>query len=400
MKAMRLLISSILAIVTITTGVAQQASDERMNRDIEVAENVLATLIKQQFSKERNFLSIEVSGTYQQGYGVTFTIPTDFTVPIIFSEPGEMVIWNNGNGGQFHVNNPNSEEVIIGQNQNAGNSAVAGKETEKLQDKASRKRKLDMDSVRESYHDRVLDAAKTFLADYSDLITALPANEKIVITNQGAPQRLYNLRMFGAPKRTLLSAEALKSDLTAYKQGKMNRNQLLAKIKVMNTQTIDAVEPDLELLTSMFNRLYRSDLSKTYFTEDNIYYEHLKDFGVIFYMQVFSTNGQQGYDRYDMPTVGLSNIDIDTRNKKVTELYPKFEQDLKDNILEYGKTVKSLKDEEVLIFQARITRCPACGIPSSLELGIKASVLKDLSAGKIDKNAALAKITVKKGEKQ
>ncbi|RAV98809.1 hypothetical protein [Pseudochryseolinea flava] len=399
MKAMRLLISAVLSIFMVTVGLAQQTNDDRMNRDIEVAENVLATLIKQQFSKERNFLAIEVDGNYQAGYGITFTIPTDFTVPIIFSDPGDMMIYNSGsNGGQFQVSNPNNEDVIIGQN--PSNNNASGKDTEKLQDRASKKRRLDMDSVRESYHTRVLDAAKTFLADYSDLLTAVPTGEKIMITNQGAQQRMYNLRIFGAQKRTLLSAEAQKSDLVAYKQGKLTRPQLLAKIKLTNTQTVDEVEPDLELLSSIFNRLYRADLSKTYFTEDNIYYEHLKNFGVIFYMQTFSTNGQQGYDRYDMPTVGLSNIDLDTRNKKVTELYPKFEQELKENILEYGKTVKSLKDDESLIFQARITRCPECGIPASLELNIKATVLKDLAAGKIDKTTALSKIIVKKGANQ
>lgn len=400
MKAMRLLITGILSIFIMSTGFSQAGNDDRMNRDIEVAENVLATLIKQQFSKERNFFAIEVEGAYQEGYGVTFTIPTDFTVPIIFSEPGDVMIWSNGNGNQFQVSNPNNEDAIIGQNQNTTNQQVTANGMQKLEEQAAKKRRLDMDSVRESYHQKVLEAAKTFLADYSDMITSLPTTEKIVVTNQGAQQRMYNARIFGAQKRTLLSAEALKADLVAYKQGKLNRTQLLNKIKVTNTQTVDEVEPDLELLNSIFNRLYRADLSKTYFTEDNIYYEHLKNFGVIFYMQTYSTNGQQGYDRYDMPTVGLRGIDIDTRNKKVAELYPKFEQELKENVLEYGKTLKSLKDEESLIIQARITRCPECGIPATLELSIKGSVLKDFVAGKIDKTAALTKISVKKGAKQ
>jgi hypothetical protein len=191
----------------------------------------------------------------------------------------------------------------------------------------------------------------------------------------------------------------LKSDIAQYKTGKLNRAQALAKIKVVNTESVDAVEPDLELLSSIFSRLYRSDLSKTYFTEENIYYERLKDYGVIYYMQVYSSN-ERDYKRFDMPTLNLEDVDQQTRNKKVVELYPAFERELKDNVLEYGKTLKSLKDDEVFIFQVRVTRCAGCGIPSSLEVSVKGSVLKDLSAGKITKDAALGKLAVKKGENQ
>jgi hypothetical protein len=101
-----------------------------------------------------------------------------------------------------------------------------------------------------------------------------------------------------------------------------------------------------------------------------------------------------------MPTIGLENVDLATRNKKVTELYPKFEQELKENMVEYGRTLKSLKENEVLVFQIRMTRCPECGIPSSLELIIKGSVLKDFAAGKIDQAAAISKIILRTGEKQ
>ncbi len=397
---MRLMMSGVMLLLVVTGGQAQQIDDERMQRDVEVAENVLATLIKQQFNNQRTFFPLEVSGTYQQGYGVTFTIPADFTTPIIFGTGGDVVwssepsaysinIRNGQNGNEIEI--PDGDQVVIANGTN--------KKTETLKDKANEKKRLNMDSVKESYNLRVIDAAKTFIVDYGDLITQLGPNEKIVITNQGGQPKVYINQLFNAPRRTHLSIEMAKSDLASFKQGKLSRNQALSKIKVVNTQTVETVEPDFELLNSIFNRLYHADLSKTYFTENNIYYEHLKDFGVIYYMQVFSTK-EEGYGRYGMPTLKLTNIDLDTRNKKVTEVYPQFEKDLKENILEYGKTVKSLKDDEVLIFQVRITRCPNCGIPSTLEYSVKSTVLKDFNAGKLDKNAALSKFTLKKGPNQ
>ena len=109
---------------------------------------------------------------------------------------------------------------------------------------------------------------------------------------------------------------------------------------------------------------------------------------------------EMAYRRYVMPTVGLEDVDQVTRDKTIKELYPKFAEELKANIIEYGRTLKSLKDEEVLVFQVKLTRCAGCGIPSSLEYTIKGSALKDFNAGKIDKNLALNKISVKKGQEQ
>ena len=94
---------------------------------------------------------------------------------------------------------------------------------------------------------------------------------------------------------------------------------------MINTESVEEVEPDLELLSSIFTRLYRPDLSKTFFTQDNVYFERLKDYGVVYYMQALSSQ-ELGYTkRYVMPTVGLDDVDQATRDKKVKELYPKFE---------------------------------------------------------------------------
>jgi len=388
---------------------AQKVDEERMKRDIEVAENVLSTLIRQQFSNQRTFFPLEVTGSYQAGYGVTFSLPADYTTPIAFTYTNgragrnDVVIWGNEPNG---VNAPStysyswsSDDERAAEEINEGRPVKAGEKSMHLKDRAKERTRLDMDSVRDGYNLKVIDAAKTFLVDYGDMITQLAPNERIVVSNQGNQPRMWVGQYFNAPKRTHLSVESLKSDLTSFKQGKITRDQALAKVKVINTETVDTVEPDLELFSSIFNRLYRQDLSKSFFTEDNIYYERLKDFGVIYYMQVFSSN-ERDYRRFDMPTVNLEDVDLETRNKKVTELYPKFEQDLKENILEYGKTLKSLKDEEVLVFQVRVTKCISCGIPSTLEVTVKGSTLKDASSGKLDKNAALAKFALKKGANQ
>jgi hypothetical protein len=404
-------------------GFAQKLDEARMERDIEVAENILSTLLKQQFDK-RSFFPIEVRGNYRAGYGVTFTIPNLQTGVWMQGFDVPAMSWSNGEGSFSYSYSDGSEDgvTIIDRQQAENNKEQAEQARDMARQEKNRattiagsvarapkaprgsglKRtnsRLDRDSLREESNKKVINAIKEFMADYSDLIGQLTPTERVVVTNRGENERFWFGQFDNQQGNTYLSVEANKSDLTQYKQNKMTRDQLMAKIKVVNSELDNELQPDLELLASIFNRLYRSDLSKTYFTQGNTYYERLKDFGVIYYMQVYSSN-QQDDDFWAMPTISLNEIDQKTRDEKVKELYPLFAKSIKEDMLEYGRTLKSLKDDENLIFNIKLTRCVGCGIPSSLELTVKNSVLKDYSSGKLSKEAAMQKITEKKGADQ
>ncbi|HEY3429473.1 MAG TPA: hypothetical protein VGK39_02275 [Cyclobacteriaceae bacterium] len=407
---------------------AQTSDATRMNRDIEVAENVLSTLIKQEFSK-RNFFPVEVRGSYRDGYGVTFSVPTDVMGPMIWGSGGEDVLILDGTPGvysySFSTTAPEEEELAVLEKESAEKGKIkAEKEKTKaeaaqtkaaqeavkaersraeggvyktrVEGRTARGRNQDRDSLISVTNAKMVEVAKDFLADYGDILTQLKGDERIIITNQGENQRWF----YGQnAKRSILIVEASKENISQYRQGKINRDQFISKIKVTNTESSGKMEPDLELLTSIFNRLYSSDLSSSYYMNGNSYYERLTDFGAVVYMQVYSSNETEG-GLWNMPTTDLRRVDQATRDKKVKELYPGFESELKENILEYGRTVKSLKDNEQLVFNVKLTKCKGCGIPADIEVGVPYSVLKDYSAGKLDKNSALSKMNVKKGAGQ
>jgi hypothetical protein len=387
-----------IMVAGISNAFAQKIDNARMERDIEVAENVLSTLIKQQLD-QRMFFPMEITGTYQPGYGVTFRLPADYTTPIALAIPrGQSAyVWDSErqSGYTYTIGGetPQPDDV---------EPAIAPNAPMKLKDKAREKektqRRYDMDSLKASYNKRVIDAATNFIVDYGDMISQLAPGEKIIITNGGDRNRIFG-QYLNSTKRTHIVVEGLKSDVTAFKQGKLTREQTVTKIKIINAESSDRVEPDMELLSSIFSRLYRSDLSKTFFSDENIYYERLTDFGAVFYMAAYSSVPAE-YPKFHMPTLGLESVDAATREKKVKEIYPVFENELKENIIEYGRTLKSLKDEESLIFNVTLTKCVNCGIPSTLEVSVKSSVLKDFNAGKIDKATALSKVVTKKGANQ
>lgn len=381
----------ILAVTIRSQAIAQAIDQERMERDIEVAENVLSTLLRQEVSQQGRFFGLEVKGVYQEGYGVTFRLPSDYSGPMFIRSGGEgTVIYRDNLAPTIAYSHSKEDRETTEREQKED------KEATRLKEKALEKRRISYDSAREAYNDRLIKAAKDFIVDYSDFLTQLSPNERVVVTNKNENRSWY----YKENKRKHISIEGLKSDITAYKQGKMTREQAVSKLKVVNTEVVDTKEQDLELLTSIMGRLYRTDLAKTYFSsENNIYYERLKDYGVIYYMEVFSSNEPMP-GKLTLPTQGLVEVDKATRDKKVTELYPKFEQELKENMLEYGRTLRSLGDEEVLVFNVSLTKCKGCGIPSTVEVNVKNAVIKDFAAGKIDKNAALSKFTVKKGVSQ
>jgi hypothetical protein len=386
---MKFWLAAFLLMVLVKPSVnAQKLDDDRMKRDIEVAENVLQTLIRQGLNQKMYF-GMEIKGTYLPGYGVTFRIPHDYS---------NTVIWSSGDVTPMVVDRPGSYSYTIRTRDNGDEDeeeSEDAKKSMKLKEAEKEKRKIKSDSARKAYYEKIITSAKDFIVDYGDFISQLGANEKIVVTNQGEHRNFY----FANQKRVHLSIEGSKADIAAFKQGKIDRGQALAKIKVVNTETVDEKRPDMELLTSIMGRLYQPDLSKTYFTEHNIYYEFLKDYGVIYYMNVYSSNDYDS-DRVRMPTQGNEVMDRATRDKKVAELYPKFEQEMKENIVEYGRSLKSLKPEENLVFNVTLTKCKGCNIPSTAEFAVKASVLQDYQAGKIDRNGAAAKVSVKKGANQ
>ncbi|MCU0367787.1 MAG: hypothetical protein MUF39_03030 [Cyclobacteriaceae bacterium] len=391
-------------IVSLAPVMGQKKIDQdRMLRDIEVTENILSTLIKQQLDK-RSFFPMEVAGEYREGLGVTYRLPAEINGPMIWSLGGQMeeIRMMDGKNYVFSFDEQDNLDRAIDEEMRARDRALR---TTSRSGNNSYSRKLNADSLRTVTSDKVIEACKTFITDYGDLITQLQASEKIVITNRGEGNRNWYGAFANSIKPSIISVEARKSDITEYKQGKISRDAFVKRMNVVNSVLEDELQPDLELITSIFNRLYRADLSKTFFTEENLYYERMKDYGVIYHMQVYSSNVNSGFMRtdamiYSMPTLGLEGLTQAERDKKVIEMYPKFEKDIKDDMLEYGRTIKSLKPDEFLIFDIRISKCVNCGIPASLELSIKADILKQYESGKLTKEQALGKMSVKKGPNQ
>lgn len=374
-------LAMLLLLFAMSGAMAQQIDDARMERDLKIAENILGTLSSEGDERSQNyFFGHNTKSSFVEGYGVIFNIPS--------------------NRGVFYVNQGSSSERVVIRESGNGYTYSVPPPPPKVKSARNSKQTLttkefDIDSLEKAGIERSVGIMKMFLADYADLIGQLKPTDHIMVTTKSTIAASDFSFRTSRRSDTGVTTEVLKSDLSSYKVGKMSRDQLLSKITITKDEKSTEKVADLELLASIFERLYKSDLSNTYYCSGGgVRYEKLKNFGVIMSMKVYSSNNNDGF--YTIQTQGLSNLSKQERDEKVESLYPEFEQTLKENIIDYGRTVKSLQPNEMLMFKVKLTECNACDMPKSIDISVNASVLMDYDKGKIDKKAALSKIKVKK----
>lgn len=361
------MIASMILMALTPYCVSQSINEERMDRDLEIAENILSTLMKTSDQDVFFYTRPPYKGTFVEGYGVIFNA-TRRTGSRIVATKGDMA---------FDINGKAIGTAVISTSASARGDAKG----------------------KEDHQTQWIENMKTFFIDYADLIGQLKPEHKIMISPDGGESTFGawptleirangNTQTFEDP-----TLEIIKKDLSDYKSSKISRAELSKRIKIIEPPTKENIAQDVELLASILQRLYKSDLSTTYYISGRVNYGKIPEFGVVFNMRVYSSSREQELHR--IVTQKRSGLTQYERDKVVKDMYPSFLSELKENIVQYGRTVKSLAPDEMMLFKVRLTECKSCGIPEKLELSIKASDLKAYDSGKINESTAIGKITVK-----
>jgi hypothetical protein len=367
-------------IITILMSMAaygQNIDKQRMDRDLEVAKNVIQSLL----GKDNSYLmwSRNIDASYLEGYGVIFTLPNDFVYSVGRSRAVGVTAYSRAEGTYKRAE-----------------AAAFAEEKEEAADEAEAREKAATEAI-----EKTKEAITNFLVDYSDLIGQIEPTEKIMIHSKNQDDFLISIVGEGSNTWSIgeeggtsgFSAEILKKDISEYKQGKISREDAIKRIKFTEAKP-EVKEQDLELFASIVRRLYSPDLSNTFFTEREPRYEKLEGFGVIFYMNTYSSYEN---DRlYSMPVLGRDDVNADERQETIEELFPIFEEELKGVLIEYGRTIKSIDDDEVILMKVKSTRCKGCSIPTSIELSVKKSVLSQFDQRKISLEEAKKSVKIQR----
>lgn len=455
---------AVLLLVTVNHLMAQEVDSKRMERDLRISEDVIASLVKSE-ADEGDFFGVKVKSNYVPGFGLminlnrggsfsleSFNSDFDFHWEMNDSEwefkiaevqamaeqiaaeaevharEAEMIARENEYVMKLHEEEMKEreeekkelEEEIKYLEEELGRKGLSEEEKQELRreirdHQRAIHRDMDKDvdvrvrtmvappeppevivvrnSTRKSsqededkYHDLFHRVSELYFSDYARLFGQLKDSDKIMLTTKIHPTDEDESGL-------KLSAHVLMSDIKALDAGKISRDNFIKKIVFSEAEIENEKPADLELLASIFQRLYKSDLATTYYTSNKITYERLEHYGVVYKMKMYSSI-QYSHDNYKIVTQGKSGLTEAERNKIVDEMYPQFEQELKANMLDYGKTVKSLNVGESLMVQVKLTQCIDCKMPSSLEASIPFDILQDYNDGKLSRENALKKINI------
>ncbi len=403
---MKKLVLIVAVIFSSQNVIAQTLDEDRMNRDLEIAKNILATLMKS--DSETWFEGRNLEADYVEGYGVIFTIPRHtvyFHMPPVKVKPPKVKIKGIGEGKTIVITGDENEELMnekqkaLEEAKEADKAAIAEAEAEMAEYEKA------MNAEMEYWGQNVLEQNKkmeqamiTFLADYADLIGQLKTDD-IILINRESPYDNYAVLWSDQATTgedvdyTGFSMEVEKKEITSYKTGKISldefRNRVTIKVKESSKKMAD-----LELFASIFKQYYNPKLSKTFFTEGTPTYEVLDNFGVIYKIRTYSSYVEGKL--YTMPVLDNDKVDSDERKEIIENLFPEFENEIKNFVIDYGRTIRSLENDDMLVLKIKMTRCDECSIPKSIEVAIKMNVLKQFDQQKLSREKALAAITIKK----
>jgi hypothetical protein len=400
------------------TTLAQEIDNQKMEKDLQVAQTVLNSLVKDNRSIHMGNHSRDKQTQYIEGYGVILSLPRNNVFGFAFTpEMPPMPDISSAIAKSFEVIEDIQIDIEDGEELEAEAQAELEKErAERRKELALRQAELEkraavamgraqfkiqqMDSMREEKVAENTDNVIDFLLDYGHLISQLKDSDKILVMEKGQDVRFY--RDAGRVERlktNRLSVEANVKDIRAFQAGKIDRKEAKSRITVNTEKEEKPLAKDLTLFQTIIKRLYARDLSDTYYINGDMPSEQIDGLGVIFYMDMVSSI-KSGSDGWDVPTQEKKNLSQEERDKLIKSLYPKFEEDLKSNIIEYAQNVSSLSDGEQLIFKVSVTKCEGCAIPETLELQLKSKTLKDLKSGKINENQAKKDMKLIKGKLQ
>ncbi|WP_375578471.1 hypothetical protein ABWH96_15775 [Marivirga tractuosa] len=399
------------------TTLAQEIDNQKMEKDLKVAQTVLNSLVNDSNSRHWSNDSRDKQTQYIEGYGVILSLPKNHIFGFAFApEMPPMPDISDAIAKSFEVIEDIQIDIDDEELEAEARAEMEKERAERREELALRQAELEkraavameraqfkikeMDSMREGKVMENTENVIDFLLDYGHLISQLKDSDKILVMEKGRDVNFYsNAGRVERLKINRLSVEAEVKDLRAFQEGEIDREEAKSRIVVNEKKEVKPLEKDITLFQTILKRLYARDLSDTYYLNGGMPHEQIDGLGVIFYMDMVSSV-RAGNESWNVPTQDKENLSQEERDKLIKSMYPTFEEELKSNIIEYGKNVSSLANTEQLIFKVGITRCEGCEIPESIELQVKGKTFNELKSGKLTENQAVKEIKVVKGDLQ
>ncbi len=297
---------------------------------------------------------------------------------------------------------------------------------------------------------------KNFLADYGDLARELPEDESIILryspSHSDGPRRITSTRN-GRSRISIttdedystLTAKVSQKDVIKFRKGEINRGTFEAAIEITRSEGSRETAKEFKVFSQILKGLFEqenepfatgiavlsdddeNDWDYDAFNEDafksNSYsfktawgnrvdFERLEGVGVIYefslgyYLEGYNSIFALGYaskkSKWREQEEEEPEIDEDKeayllkRDEKLEDIYGDFQYDMKEAMILYGRTLRSLEKDEFLIIRTEMPACYECELPSEVEFKISRSALAEYDEGNSDFEDVLDKVQVSK----
>ncbi|MBO6523100.1 MAG: hypothetical protein JJ971_04680 [Balneolaceae bacterium] len=372
---------------------AQTIDANRMNRDINIMENILSELFRATMvSGDEGTVVIsgnsyfrgnnDTRGTYLPGFGIIFMVSNPTNKGFYVASQG-----SGSSKYTFYYDSDSEEDPTIDE---------------------------------ESITNRI----KEFLKDYGSTIGQLSSNEKVMViygskSNSGVLYyRVSGKRLQSSGEQEeipVISVSAKVSDLNDYRSGKLNASALESRLDVATSE--DKEYLDLKVMGNIFETALKDQEGEAFRLSGSVSYMMLENFGALYSLDV-------RYDEFGRASALFRNLEGRVRSQALAELtavgqagksekeadqnyeerkkeleqnlataYDDLVSNIKEYIVDYGRTLNSLENDQFLLLSVNING-RYDNIPGRLEIQVKKSVLEQLDRGQIDRDEALNQVVV------
>ncbi len=345
----------------------------KMDRDIYILQNIVDDL----FSGSRsNYRSRKSKGIYIPNNGVIFNISGNGAFGISgYQSWDDLVTIVDGSTGTILSKDYSEEEL------------------EKLN--AEKEEKLE-------------ELSKTFLSNYGSLLGELKENEKIQVSVnyslhvKSSTRRNGQLSFVSSSKdinkRRLVSMVSVK-DVKAYEAGKLTQDQMFSKIETKSSSIDDADMMDAKILAGIFDDLFKTTYDGYLSRSGRTSWTYFEGFGVMYDLNLSSRNSGFSLRTTSEGEVVYGNnksVKSEDFYKDIQSKYDEFESAVKSNIVKYGRTLRNLKSNEVVIVNLGLSANKKANLPKTIQFMIPKSAIDAFAKGQKSLEQVKGEITIKK----
>lgn len=374
-----------IGLLSQTRLMAQNIDKEQMNRDIRISKTVLGELFTPNAEKNKEGVfsfgekDYKIYGTYLPDYGVMFVINDQ---SVRFTNLSVSVSKDSGNFFKIKYNNKDEKPQITKKN--------------------------------------IINQIKYFLRTYGPTIGQLAGNDRLTVIYQsnsddGPMFKILKSDTVIKPEKKLPSKIIVSTDdadLQALTHGSINKNQFDERLRVSASKNSSSQHHDVDILATIFKTEFKKNNHK-FSISDSVQHLYVKGVGGLLFADASYeahspsrlflelNNSFKNLQKLDTASTFIQVSKTPNFKTKITkfkkqkkEYFKQFLNQLRQTLVDYGRTVKSISPDESIFLIVDITNTGL--FPDHIKLQISQSVLQAYNKGEISRQQAIDKIIVRK----